>query len=294
MSGKPNLEPFKAFVKKYPQGGLAKRAWGMMGSYYGGSAPKAEAEAFYADYTSKYPHDVDAWSGWLARIVRDKEPLDKGVEIAAKIRELTDGDPLPQYSRTIAELYIAKGDKAKAQDIYGQTYMENQASSLAYSLVGYANFWFQQGENKDSALEMADLAFKIYPENWYIRQQAALANVRMDKVDKAIGIFGPAFRQDNNDNVNILRNYARFWANQGKNVDDAQAAIQRAIEIAPTGMWNWDAAGAVYLKLKKYDEALKAAEKALELADADNKEYLKKKLDTLKASIEKEKAAEKK
>jgi len=294
-SGKPDIEPLKAFVKKYPEGPLTKRAWSMMANYYA-QAPKEEAGLFFEGYTSKYPHDPAAWHAWLGRIVKDKDNLDKGIEIAARIRDLSEDDPLPQYSQTIAELYIAKGDKAKAQGAYGKTYMENQATSLAYSLVGYANFWFQQGDNKESALEMAELAFKIYPENWYMRQQAALANVRMEKFDRAIELYGPVFLGENMDNPMGLRQYARFWANQGqgRNLDSALAAVQRLQEIASGAMWTWDASATVYLKHKRYDDAVKAAQKALDLADGDNREFLTKKLDQLKAAIEKEKAAEKK
>jgi tetratricopeptide (TPR) repeat protein len=293
MSGKPNLDPFRAFVKKYPEGKLTKMVYGRMANYFAFSAPKMEADPFFAEYTAKYPNDVDAWHAWLSRIVKYKENLDKGVEIAAKIRELTDDDPLPRYDQAIAELYIARGNKSKAQEAYGKTYMENQASSLAYSLVGYADFWFKQGENKDSALEMAELAFKIYPENAYIRQQAASAYVQMNKLDRALEIYGPDFVEKNIDSVSPLRGYARFWATRGMNLDGALVAIRRLIVLAPDILWTWDAASAVYLKLKKYDDAVKASEKALTLADADNKEYLKKKLDQVKAAIEKEKAAEK-
>ena len=294
LSGKPNLDPLKAFIKKYPDGRLTKRAYGYLANYYGTSAPNTEADPFFTEYTAKYPNDVDAWHAWLSRIVKYKENLDRGVEIAAKIQELTDDDPLPRYDQTIAELYVAKGDKSKAQEAYGKTYMENQASSLAYSLVGYADFWFKQGENEDSALEMAELAFKIYPENAYIRQQAASAYIRMNKLDKALEIYGPDFVEKNADSVSPLRGYARFWATRGMNLDGALVAVQRLIALAPDIMWTWDAASAVYLKLKKYDDAVQASEKALALADADNKEYLKRKLDQVKAAIEKERDAEKK
>jgi tetratricopeptide (TPR) repeat protein len=291
LSGKPNLDPYKSFIKKYPESRLAKSALEYLASYYAESAPKEEASPFFQEYTAKYPHYVEIWHSWLFRLVRDKQDLDKGVEIAARIRELTDDDPLPRYSKTIAELYMVRGEKAKAEKAYGKTYMENQATSLAYSLIGYANFWFQQGENKDSALEMAELAFKLYPENNYIRQQAAGANSRMDRMERALEIYGPGFIEKNAADVSLLRGYARFWANQGKNLDGAAAAIQKIIGLAPDVMWTWDAASSVYLKQKKYDDAVKASEKALALADADNKEYLKKKLDQVKAAVEKEKAA---
>jgi tetratricopeptide (TPR) repeat protein len=293
MPGKPDFDPLKAFIKKYPEGRLAKMAYGSMANYYIYSTPKEEATPFFAGYTAKYPQDPSAWFAWLSRIVRDKENLDKGIEIAAKIRDLTDENPFPPYAQKIAEFYIIKGEKAKAKDAFGKAYMEGQASSLAYSLVGYANYWFQQDENKDSALEMAELAFRIYPENNYIRQQAAAAFSRMDKMDKALEIYGPDFVKKNADDAYPLRGYVRFWTNQGKNLEGALVAVQRLIVLAPNIMWTWDTASAVYLKLKKYDDAVKASEIALTLADADNKEYLKKKLDQVKAAIEKERAAEK-
>ena len=81
--------------RNIPRAKLIKHAYSRMGYYYGYQAPKEEAAKFFEEYAGKFPEDPAVLSSWLARIVRDKEPLDKGVELAEKIQTLT-----PQHSRS--------------------------------------------------------------------------------------------------------------------------------------------------------------------------------------------------
>jgi tetratricopeptide (TPR) repeat protein len=279
---KPDMAPVRAFLVKYPQTKLAKQVYEQMSYYYGYQAPKDEAAKFFVEYAGKFPEDTAVLSSWLDRIVRDKEPLDKGVELAEKIQTLARSTPTSTY-QGIADLYLLKGDKDKAEEAFGKNFMENRVASLAYDLIAYANFWSGKGENKDSALAMAETALKLEPDNSYFIQQAAGAYLKMNKDDKALALFGPAYMQKNIKDASALNSYAWFWAGQGKNLQSALTAAKQAVELKPKQYYIWDTLATIYAKMKNTAEAVKAMEKAIELAPDNAKESYKKNLEKIKA-----------
>jgi tetratricopeptide (TPR) repeat protein len=283
MSAKPDLGPVKAFLAKYPQSKLTKQAYSRMASYYGYSAPREEAAQFFAEYAAKFPDDPMVQYSWLSRIVRDKEPLDKGAELAAKIEEMTDFNPSAGINNLLAQFYALKGDTDKVQKLYGKSFMEDRITGLGYDLVGYANFWINRNENLDSAEAMVETALKLEPDNIYFLSQAANAYVKTGKEAKALDIYGPAFARKNASNGSVLYSYAGFWARQGKNLNDALAAASKATELMPTAYYVWNTLSLVQEKLKNIPEAVKAKEKAIELAPETVKATYQKDLDRIKA-----------
>ena len=281
---KPDLAPMKAFLAKHPQSGLAKAAYDTMEYYYGYQAPKEEAAAFFAEYAAKFPADPMVLYSWLTRIVRDKEPIDRGIELAAKIEAMTDFEPSPNINQLLAKVYALKGDKAKAEELYGPAFMAERVSGLAFSLAAYANYWIEQNANQESALAMVETALKLEPENTYILQQAANAFAKAGKEDKALALYGPAFVEKSRDDAMTLWQYAGFWARQSKNLDSALAAAQRAVALIPGLNYLWNTLSLVYEKMQNYPEAIKAAEKALETAPEGAKATYQRTIDRLKAA----------
>jgi len=284
---KPDLEPAKAFIRKYPESKLTKETYGRMARYYTFQASKEEAAGFFPEYAAKYPNDARVLDTWLARIVKDKEPLDKGAEVAARIEELTRDNPIPNINQDIADFYILKEDKAKAEDAYGKDFMEGKVNRFAFDLVSYANFWLAKNANQESAVAMAETALKLQPENAYILQQVAAVYVKTDQDKKALSIFGPEYIKSKSGDANSLYGYARFWTMQGKNLDSALKAAERSVELKPDVFYCWSTLSDVQLKLKNYPAALKAAEKAYELAEDYAKQGMKAKLDRIKKEQDK-------
>ena len=282
FSQKPDLGPAKAFIQKYPESKLVKETYDRLAGYYTYQAPKEEAAKFFPEYAAKFPNDARVLHAWLARIVKDKEPLDKGAELVAKIEELTRDNPLPDINADIADFYILKGDKAKADEVYGKDFMEGKVSRFAFDLVGYANFWLGNNANQESAVAMAETALKLQPENAYILQQVAAAYVKTGKDEKALAIFGPEYIKPKSGDANSLYAYARFWTMQGKNLDGALEAAKKSVELKPGVYFTWSTLSDVQLKLKNYPEALKAAEKAYEIAEEYAKKGIQAKIDRIK------------
>jgi len=281
---KPDLAPMRAFLAEHPRSALTKTAYSFMEYYYGYQASKEEAAKFFAEYAAKFPADPMVLYSWLSRIVRDKEPVDKGIELAAEIEAMTDFNPSPDINQLLAQIYTLKGDKARAGELYGKDFMERQVSNLAYSLAGYSNYWLEQNANLDSAVAMIETALRLEPDNTYIMQQAANAYAKTGKEDKAFALYGPAFALKNHDDGMMLWQYASFWARQGKNLDDALAAAKRSVELVPGLNYLWSTLSLVYEKMKNYPEAIKAAEKALETAPDAAKGTYKKTIERLKAA----------
>jgi predicted Zn-dependent protease len=285
---KADIAPVKAFIAKYPQSKLSKQAYGSLSYYYGNQASKDDAATFFAEYAAKYPGDPTALSAWLSRIVQDKGPYDKGKELAEKLKELTEFNPEPNINQGIAQLYWDMGEKDKAEKSFGKEFMEGQVQSLAYNLIAYANFWTQNNTNLDSALAMVETAMKLEPGNSYFLSTAATTYMKAGKEAKALELYGPAFAQKNAGDATALYSYAGFWARQGKNLDDALVAAKKAVDKMPTAYYIVSTLSQVYEKMKNYPEAIKAKQKALDLAPDQVKETYKKDLERLnKAAAEK-------
>jgi tetratricopeptide (TPR) repeat protein len=281
---KPDLAPMKAFLAKHPQSGLAKAGYDVMEYFYAYQAPKEEAATFFAEYAAKFPADPMVLYSWLSRIVKDKGPVDKGIELAQKIEAMTEFEPSPNINQLLAQAYALKGDKAKVDELYGPAFMEERVSGLAFSLAAYANYWIEQNANQASALAMIETALKLEPENTYILQQAANAFVKTGKEDKALALYGHAFAEKSWGDAMTLWQYSGFWARQSKNLDDALAAAKRSVELMPGLNYLWNTLSLVYEKMLNYPEAIKAAEKALETAPEGAKANTKRTIDRLKAA----------
>ncbi|OGD17671.1 MAG: hypothetical protein A2V76_03525 [Candidatus Aminicenantes bacterium RBG_16_63_14] len=264
---KPDPAPLQGFIKKYPDSALVKGAYTYLSYYYGYQAVKGDAGKFFEEYTAKYPDDKSALGAYVQRIIRDKEPVDKGIALGEKLKELAGYPQNPNYQQNLAQLHVLKGDPAKAEEEYGKDFIDDYLSAAFSALTGYANFWIQQGKNLDSAEAMADLvaeAAKVRSVPSYMLGQVAGVYVRLDKTDKALAVYGPEFAKDNWGDQGTLSSYAAYWNRQGKNLDSALEAARRSVELT-SDYYNNYVLGQVLFKLKKYDEALKAAEKAVDL-----------------------------
>jgi hypothetical protein len=258
---KPDPAPVKAFIADNPGSPLVRQAYRELGYYYN-RAPKAEAEAFYAEYADRYPDDPEPLAAWLDRIVRDKGPVDKGLELARRLRALTVADPDPSTNRAIAQMYDIAGEKAKAGEVYGPAFMDRRVQSTAYDLISYAGYWAEKKENLESAMAMAETALKLEPGST---------------------IYGPAWLekmiaagQDRD-----VNGYASFWLRAGKNLESALAAAKASVEMQPKAYFYWSTLSDVYAKMADKTQAVKAAETAVALAQGRAKEAMQKKLEAL-------------
>jgi len=261
---KPDPAPLQAFIKKYPSSKLTKNAYSYLGYYYGQMASKEDADKFFEDYTAKYPDDRSALASYVQRIIKDKDPLDKGVALAEKLKDLAGYPQNPSYQQNLAQLYALKDDPAKAEEEYGKDFIGDYVSTAYYALTGYMNFWLDQDKNLDSVEAMADLALKLRPDEPYTYSQVAGVYARLKKPEKALAIYGPEFIKKHSDDQAVLSSYASFWNKQGTNLESALDAAKRSVALT-SDYYNNFVLAQVLFKMKSYPEALKAAEKVVEL-----------------------------
>jgi tetratricopeptide (TPR) repeat protein len=206
------------------------------------------------------------------------------LSLAEKLEELTQNNPDPYAQAVLAEYYLAKGDRAKAEEAFGKPFLESHLSNIAFSLLQYADFWSQRGENLDGVEAVTEAALKVQSDNMYIRQQAAGVFLALGRDVRALEVFGPAFAKKYWDEPGELRSYIWFWTQKGKNLDGALDAARRTLELRPRAYYHWSALADLYLKMENRSEALNAAEKAVEFASPAAKPAMQKNLDKIKAA----------
>jgi len=261
----PDRAPMEAFIKKYPKGAIVEGAFAQLSrNYYGRGATKEEAAAFYADYVGRFPNSVAAHSSYVQRIVQDKDPLDKGIELALKAMELQK-----------AAAAAAPAGSVPAAPMGG-------GSSMGFNL---ARLYFFKGD-KAAALKAADSAAKQVGDNPRMLSMAAQAYLDIGAEAKALDIYGPKFLKKNMADASILGQYAGFWTRQEKNLKSALEAAKKAVELTPAAPAAWLSLGNVYIKMKNKAEALKAVTKALDVAPANQKATVQRSVDQAKKLID--------
>jgi tetratricopeptide (TPR) repeat protein len=268
LGRKPDPAPLQTFIKKFPDSKYVKNAYQYLGYYYGQRATKEEAAAFFEEWTTKFPDDKNALQSYVQRIIRDKDPLDKGIALAEKLKETAGYPQNPDYQESLATLYALKGDPARADEEYGKDFVDDYVTTAVFALTGYANFWLDQDRNLESVEEMGDIvaaaiSMKKDAPSYFVGQVAGIY-VKLKKPDKAMAIYGPEFVKKNWGDQMALSTYASFWNRQGTNLDSALEAARRSVELTSDYYNNFTLAQVLF-KLKRYDEALKPAEKAVEL-----------------------------
>jgi len=257
ISRPPDPAPLLAFVKKYPDGKIVREAYDRLSSYYYmRPASKEDAAKFYAEFTGRFPKDPLALDAWMSRIIADQGPYELGVELGQKAVALMADSPRPRVLLSLARIYSFSGDKATA--------------------VETAELAVKQAEGTDDAQRVVPSAATIF--------------ISAGENEKALAAYGPAYAKAAWDSASLLLRYASFWsAQKDANRASALEAARRATELQPDLVPAWSVLSDLHLAVKDYTEALKAAEKAYEIAAPGRmKESLQKKIEQIKKqSLEK-------
>ena len=169
-----------------------------------------------------------AYSGWVTRILFDKDPVDKGIELAQKAIALAQGRMVMAGYQSLARLYLLKGDKDKAVEAADQM-LKVAAAPPPPAAKGEAVPAIPMGG--PGGASPAPMAAQIY--------------IDAGKPEKALAVYGPDYVNQNAKSGPALSRYAQFWAQQGTNLDSALGRGQN-VDRAGSGCvqliqcpWSW-------------------------------------------------------
>jgi tetratricopeptide (TPR) repeat protein len=272
----PDPAPLLAFVKKYPESAIVKEAYGFLANmYFGRAGSKADAVKFFDEYSARYPQDAMVLWSYVRRIISDKDNLDKGVELGKKAADLAAPGMKSMMLQSLAQVHLLKGDKAQAAEVAERILKEGASGGGAAIMVG--------------ATGAGNMQVALPPGTDMGASNAARIFVQADRMDRALAVYGPDYLKKNGDQAQPAMAYASFWSSQNTNLESALEAASKATAAMPESWSAWNILAQIDLKLKKYDGALKAAGKALELAPAQPpqfKDNIRKFIDQIKAATE--------
>ena len=238
---------------------------------------------------------VSALQTYASFWIRQKTNLDSAEKMLKTGIQL---DPVGAGCRqTLADFYLTSGKPEKALEIFGPQFIKTP-DVRAYDLTWYARFWVQKKQNTESALEALELAVKSATGTAEMMDRMALRSAaemfyQLGKPDRALAIFGPSFIQGHSYDPLALSEYAQFWAQKKTNLESALTASEAAIKLKePTSLnrgYIWITLSSVYSALGRFEDALKAAEKAIEVGGGFNTEYYKSQLKKIQEEIDKKK-----
>ena len=227
--------------------------------------------------------------------IRQKTNLDsaeKALQTAIQLNPINYG-----CRQTLADYYFIAGKPEKALDIFGTEFIK-MPGVRAYDLTGYARFWVQKKQNIESALEAVEMAAKLATGTAEMMDRMALRNAadlfyQLGKPDRALAVFGPSYIQGHTYDPLALSEYAQFWAQKKTNLESALAASEAAVKLKePTPLnrgYLWITLSSVYSALGRFEDARKAAEKAIEVGGGFNTDYYKSQLKKIQEEIDRKK-----
>jgi tetratricopeptide (TPR) repeat protein len=201
------------------------------------------------------------------------------------------------HRQVAAAVYLDQGKTDRAIDVYGPAFIRNFKVD-AYGLTNYARFWSQKKLNLESAVEALEKAVETAGSaastmDRFAVQNAATLFAQLGKPERALQIFGPEFIKTRMDDPMILSAYAHFWASRKTNLESALAAAEASVKLKEAFSVNkasyWNTLAAVYLALERPEDALRAAEKAIEASEGTNTEYYQSQLKKIQEEIHKKK-----
>lgn len=229
FSDPPDPGPLRAYVYKYPVGPLVRRAYDILDiNFYGRGRNAGE---FYEEYASRFPNDQKIFRTWLRFILVDPQKLGEALDGALKAVSLSEHIPdvASEAWATLARVRLARGEKSEAAVAAEQAALASEQNPL--QLVSAAELLVAAGAT-----------------------------------GRALDFYGKSFAKNHSQNAGILIAYAVFWARRTENAASALDAAKLAIKLEPGSYSVWKAMSAFRFDRAEYNEALKAAEKALALA----------------------------
>jgi tetratricopeptide (TPR) repeat protein len=214
------------------------------------------AEEICRDYLDLNPGCADHLR-LLAHALQKQNRLD---EAEKQLRFAISLKPnFPQLHEGLGSVLAQHGRFEEAISSLEKAIQLDPTQALAKKKLGQALAIVGRGEDADESFQEY---FDKRPED---KKIAVAANhLKAGRVDEAIDIFREVIRKSPR-NVNAMRFLAVAYWNEKKKMDDAEALLRRAVEIAPDFTGAWMNLGMVQLEQTKFMDAIHSFQQATHL-----------------------------
>lgn len=273
-----------AFTEKYSDSKFSRTAYSY--ALRGTGLDNETHVTLFRNAIRKFPAYSYFKSYFMMYALENEEFIDEALEVA-ELNEKESGPTPGMFSNYYAKLLDKKNDAVKINEEYGENYYNNAVYYYLYDMMQFLQFW----KDKDNPpVNLLDIAAELYEYKKNSNIKSTYAELLLDagETEKASEVFGVKYCETFWDDAQSLNSVARYWAEKGKYLDGALKMSLRSVELKPDyDAWYWHTLSTIYWKQKKYEKAIAAEEKALEIMP--DYEQFDKQLADIKADMEKAK-----
>ena len=185
------------------------------------------------------------------------------------IRELLsvgDEDPLYIRSRTLAAFYARQEEQfERAKDILYEAWLQTKQSRDILPFYAAA---LKDAGKIDESLKLLEEQLKLDSFNADLWYEYALMLHQAGRIDDSIAAVEEVIAKNPN-HAAALNHMAYTLAEEGRNLERAEALVKRALQIVPGDSSFIDTLGWVYYKQERYELAEVELKKAVELSNSE-------------------------
>jgi tetratricopeptide (TPR) repeat protein len=215
------------------------------------------------------------------------EPFQSPNKVLDFAKEFPNSKLLNELFRELAHLLWREDTREDAMKIYDELF-KIYPDNLDL-IAPYVNYCTNAKFNLEQATKLADAVYKIgtFEAQGRIAYDYARLLLYKGEKSKAKTVYGDNFAQLlwKNQDTSGLNSYAWFWAWEKDNLLSALDAAKKSLQLKDDAN-TWDTLSMVYWKMKDYQNALRAEEKALELAGGQEENF-EKRIKEIKKDMEK-------
>lgn len=232
-----------------------------------GADRNAALALIYARLAVSLRHDLHEARLLTAALLAQRERHDDAVEVLAAV---------PRRAPEFLAAEIGRAENLIALDRMDEavTALESAVDAAPEALRAHlalgaalrrAERWLESAAAYDEAVARID---PVEPRHWGVFYERGIAHERAGQWDLAEADFLRALELEP-DQPLVLNYLGYSWVELRRNLEEAQAMIERAVEQRPEDGYITDSLGWVLYRLGKYEEAAPIMERAVELAPVD-------------------------
>ncbi|MDR2861282.1 MAG: tetratricopeptide repeat protein [Syntrophobacterales bacterium] len=171
----------------------------------------------------------------------------------------------------IAMILHKKGDTDEAKQIIRQAIQTDQNVAYFYSILAH---FYEEGKNYPLAEAVLKDGLVAVTEKEDLHYQLGTLFSKTERVDESLQEMKKILKENPN-HADALNFIGYTYAEMGKNLDEAEKIVKKALLLQPESGYIMDSLGWIYFKQNRFNEAVKYLQKAVKITpDAIISEHL--------------------